>query len=79
MDTTNNPLETKQTGYHTFNNNQGSFEVFWTDRIWDSSDEHSEVIPGWYWWACYPGCLPDSEHVGPFGTSTEAYQDAVGN
>ena len=22
--------------------------------------------PGWYWWGCYAGCLPDSDAVGPF-------------
>src|ERR1017187_2208461 len=23
---------------------------------------------GWYWWSCFPGCLPDSEPNGPFDT-----------
>ena len=22
--------------------------------------------PGWYWWAIFPGCIPDSEPSGPF-------------
>ena len=30
---------------------------------------------GWYWWACYPGCIADGEPCGPFATSTEAYED----
>ena len=30
---------------------------------------------GWYWWACYPGCLADGEPCGPFSTSTEAYEN----
>ena len=21
---------------------------------------------GWYYWYCFPGCLPDSEAIGPF-------------
>ena len=33
---------------------------------------------GWYWWACFPGCLPDSEPVGPFNTEAEALADAQG-
>lgn len=30
----------------------------------------------WYWWACFPGCLPDSEPFGPFETEAEALADA---
>jgi hypothetical protein len=31
---------------------------------------------GWYWWACLPGCLPDSDPHGPFETEEEAIEDA---
>jgi hypothetical protein len=31
---------------------------------------------GWYWWACFPGCLPDGEPMGPFKTEAEALEDA---
>ena len=37
---------------------------------------------GWYWWACFPGCLPDgqvghpADANGPFETATEAIADA---
>ena len=31
---------------------------------------------GWYWWACFPGCLPDGEPNGPFATEAEALADA---
>jgi hypothetical protein len=31
---------------------------------------------GWYWWACFPGCLPDSEPNGPFKTEEEALENA---
>lgn len=31
---------------------------------------------GWYWWACFPGCLPDSDPVGPFDTEADALADA---
>lgn len=36
--------------------------------------EHYPV--GWYWWACFPGCLPDSDPVGPFDSESEALADA---
>jgi hypothetical protein len=32
---------------------------------------------GWYWWECYPGCLPDSDAFGPFTTSYRALKDAI--
>jgi hypothetical protein len=32
---------------------------------------------GWYWWACFPGCLPDGDPMGPFTSPTRAAEDAV--
>jgi len=32
--------------------------------------------PGFYWWSCLPGCLPDSDPFGPFETEQEAVADA---
>jgi hypothetical protein len=59
----------------------GSFEVFYADA------QHGRQLPagesptllGWYWQACFPGCLPDGEAVGPFDTALEAYADAMGD
>lgn len=31
---------------------------------------------GWYWWPCFPGCLPDGEPMGPFETEAEAIANA---
>jgi len=31
---------------------------------------------GWYWWSCLPGCLPDSDPIGPFATASDALTDA---
>ena len=59
--------------YHQFENETGeafgSFEVFW--------DDGEPVKPGFYWWACFPGCLPDGEPFGPFETEEEAIKDAA--
>jgi hypothetical protein len=33
--------------------------------------------PGWYWWHCFPGCLPDGEAVGPFRSEADAVADAT--
>ena len=32
---------------------------------------------GWYWAACYPGCMPDGDFSGPFASSRAAYRDAL--
>lgn len=50
----------------------GSFEVWHSDR-------QDSLEPGWYWWPCFPGCLPDGEPSGPFPTSEGAYLDAIGD
>ena len=66
-----------EAGYHAFHDEEGNasgrFEVFWHD------EEYEECFwgkAGWYWWACFEGCLPDSEPVGPFAHSLRALCDA---
>ena len=44
-----------------------AFEIF----LLDGPDTR-----GWYWWACWPGCMPDGEPGGPFATLSEALADA---
>jgi hypothetical protein len=43
---------------------------FWADANGDPAE------PGWYWWACFPGCLPDGDPNGPFATEAAALADA---
>lgn len=41
------------------------------------ADENGEAYAsGWYWWSCFPGCLPDGEPMGPFDTEEEVIADA---
>ena len=42
----------------------------------DHADEYTITQPGWYWWSCFPGCLPDGDPMGPFETENEAIADA---
>lgn len=63
-------------GYYQFEDadtkeRYGSFEVFEID------DARDDLEPGFYWWACFPGCLPDGDPEGPFGDAEEAYDDAM--
>lgn len=39
-------------------------------------DEDKFDGPGFYWWFCYPGCLPDSDPFGPFESEADAQSDA---
>ena len=55
--------------YHNFvdedGNTFGSFEVF-------------EEEKSFYWWPCFPGCLPDTQDdpTGPFVSYKKAFEDA---
>lgn len=79
-------------GFHKFiirhddapNETWGSFEVFFHDGKptpeQATGDDATEVLKGgWYWWPCYPGCLPDGEPTGPFLTSQRAFDSAIGD
>lgn len=77
----------RDAGYHQFHGMTagetfGSFEVFWHDANSNDTgpdDDDGDFDPqpsGWYWHACFPGCIPDGEPNGPFATSTQAMYDA---
>ena len=54
-------------------------EVFYldADEAPEDPNEPGTFLPaGWYWWACFPGCLPDGDPFGPFETEAEALADA---
>jgi hypothetical protein len=58
-------------------------EVFYHDPhpgpevSYDLRDENGAPMPeGWYWWSCFPGCLPDGDPTGPFSSEDEALADA---
>ncbi len=58
-------------------------EVFYLDKhtaehFFDGvgTDPIEANLIGWYWWSCFPGCLPDGEANGPFATEQEATDDA---
>lgn len=69
----------ERAGYHRFRNHRGepygSFEIWWSHGPNDP-DASGNIVPGWYWWACFPNCTPDSDAFGPFKTSYFAWLDA---
>lgn len=42
----------------------------------NSADEICTCESGWYYWYCLPGCLPDSDPIGPFESYDAALADA---
>jgi hypothetical protein len=52
-----------------------NIEVFYRDETPSGIDE-VQMEPGWYWWACFPGCMPDGDPYGPYGSEEEALADA---
>ncbi len=56
-------------------NTYGSFETWEHDA--ENTSAANDMPSGWYWWACFPGCLPDSEPNGPFATEAEAISNAL--
>lgn len=52
-----------------------------TARCTDCQDEPKVVLRhcGWFYWYCFPGCMPDSEPIGPFDTEADALADAREN
>ena len=75
-------------GFHRFHDDAGeeygSFEIFWHDgqdseyvTEYDAdTGQHETLDPGWYWWACFPGCLPDGDAMGPAASSLDAMLNA---
>lgn len=58
-------------------------EVFHHDGTYTTGDVFSpdyndgEALPaGWYYWYCLPGCLPDSDPMGPYDTEEAALEAA---
>lgn len=64
-------------GYHKFMNEfgdaYGSFEIWYHEK---GKKDVGNWGTGWYWWPCFPGCLPDGKVNGPFPTSKDAFDDA---
>ena len=52
-------------------------DSFGPGSCWYTEDGEA-LEPGWYWWSCFPGCLP-GDPIGPFATEAEALADAQEN
>lgn len=66
--------------YHQYHNYagepHGSFETFQVHEGEEFDDGGDGLLDeGWYYWACFPGCMPDGNPTGPFETEAEAIAD----
>lgn len=49
------------------------------EQLIDALIEQEGITGGWFWWSCFPGCLPDGEPNGPFESHAAALADAQAN
>ena len=50
------------------------------DAMFDEMVEEEGITGGWFYWYCFPGCLPDSDMLfGPFASYKDALADARDN
>lgn len=52
-------------------------ETFYRTRAenkeYGTLDGDGKPMPkGWYYWFCFPGCMPEGDPMGPFATEEEA-------
>ncbi len=38
----------------------------------DEEDDEDTREPGWYYWYCFPGCMPEGDMTGPYATEDDA-------
>ena len=43
-----------------------------TEKMFDAMIDEQGITGGWFYWYCFPGCLPDSDPIGPFETAQQA-------
>ena len=46
------------------------------EAMLDAMVEENGIEAGWFYWFVWPGCLPDSEAIGPFPSAQEAFEAA---
>jgi hypothetical protein len=52
------------------------------DAMFDEMIEDEGITGGWFYWYCFPGCMPEGDAMGPYDTHAEALaaaqEDAAG-
>lgn len=48
------------------------FRISESDAKDFSGEDDEPREPGWYYWYCFPGCMPDSDPYGPYSSEQAA-------
>ena len=59
-----------------FKMTRNEMTLYGKESCWYNDDDKEWLESGWYYWHCLPGCLPDGEPIGPFGSKSQAIRDA---
>ena len=54
----------------------GEFHCYHCQKGHNSGAVPAEILIGWFYWYCLPGCMPDSDPYGPFATEADALFEA---
>lgn len=46
------------------------------ENMLDAMCEEEGITGGWFYWYCFPGCMPDTSAMGPYTTRDEALKAA---
>ena len=46
------------------------------DAMLDRMVEDEGITSGWFYWYCFPGCMPESDPMGPYASCAEALKAA---
>ena len=38
--------------------------------------EELGIVGGWFYWYCFPGCMPEGAPIGPYNSKAEAIEAA---
>jgi len=59
--------------FYSHKRDQTPDTVFWNE------DDKEPMGTGYYYWFCFPGCMPESSPFGPFKTEKEAIEEMRNN
>ena len=47
-------------------------EIFYAHKGELETEDGEKLGKGWYFWYCFPGCMPEGDPMGPYATEEEA-------
>jgi len=66
----------RMTASDFINSDEGSWMH---ERMSDDLDADADALAGFYYWYCFPGCMPEGDPIGPFRLQEQAIEDMRDN